>query len=419
MLFSTTMDYGFGLLLGRMQDDRRRRFILIASVSVNLALLLFFKYFNFFADGFARVLSAFALRIDAPLLNVILPLGISFYTFHNISYIVDVYARRVEPARRFVDFGLYVAFFPQLVAGPIARPAHLLPQIQQPRRIPYQMLRTGAWLILLGYFKKVVVADNMAPLSSPLFHNPHSLQGTEVLFALYAFAFQIYGDFSGYSDIARGLANLMGFELALNFRRPYFAVTPAEFWRRWHISLSTWLRDYLYIPLGGSRHGTARTYRNLLITMCLGGLWHGAAWHFVAWGIFHGLLLCAHRATAPLLARLPFTRDRALSRVAGAAVYFHVTCFGWLLFAVNGLRDVPVVVRNLLVPSMHGRLAIGTVALLAGPLLLMELAEERGGGEAIVKTWPRPVRLACYASLIAAILLCGAFDRHAFIYFQF
>jgi hypothetical protein len=210
----------------------------------------------------------------------------------------------------------------------------------------------------------------------------------------------------------------MGFELALNFRRPYFAVDPADFWRRWHISLSTWLRDYLYIPLGGNRHGRSRTYRNLLITMCLGGLWHGAAWHYVAWGIFHGVLLCLHRAAAPLAARRSLMPG-AWWRAASVVAFFHVTCAGWLLFGVKGLRDAPVVMRHLLEPSVNGGLTLLTLVIFAGPLLLMELAEERSGGRVLIKTWPRPLRLACYASLAALILLCGAFDRHAFIYFQF
>jgi alginate O-acetyltransferase complex protein AlgI len=419
MLFSTTMDYGLGLLLGRMHDERRRKVVLIVSISVNLGILFVFKYFNFFAVNLDRLLSIVSLQVDIRMLNVVLPLGISFYTFHNISYIVDVYARRVEPARRFVDFALYVALFPQLIAGPIARPAHLLPQIQQPRRIDYEMLRMGGWLILLGYVKKVVLADNMALLTTPMFENPQSVHGTEVLFGLYAFAFQIYGDFSGYSDIARGLANLMGFDLALNFRRPYLAVNPADFWRRWHISLSTWLRDYLYIPLGGNRDGTRRTYRNLMITMVLGGLWHGAGLHYLVWGIFHGVLLCVHRAAAPLVARLSFPRAAALWRSASAIAFFHITCFGWLLFAVKGLPDVPILLRNMGEASFHGRLVLMTLLLFAAPLMLMEIMEERADGVVVVKSWSPMLRLACYASIVAAIVLCGAFDRHAFIYFQF
>jgi alginate O-acetyltransferase complex protein AlgI len=417
MLFSTTMDYSFGLVLNRLQEHSRRKRILIVSIAVNLGVLFVFKYFNFFAANLDRLLSLFALHLDMRILNVVLPLGISFYTFHNISYIVDVYRGRVEATRSFVDFALYVALFPQLIAGPIARPAHLLPQIHNPRRITYAMLRTGAWLILLGYFKKVVLADNMVPFTKPLFENPHSMHGTEVLFGLYAFAFQIYGDFSGYSDIARGLANLMGFELALNFDHPYFAANPPDFWRRWHISLSTWLRDYLYIPLGGNRHGRWKTHRNLLITMFLGGLWHGAAWHFVAWGIFHGALLSLHRIAAPLLARL---RGGRILHALAVVAFFHVTCVGWLLFAVKRLSDVPLLLHNVFVPfPMHGRLALITLILFAAPLVLMEWLEERGGEMHIVKFWPRPLRLACYAALVAAIVLCGAVERHEFIYFQF
>lgn len=412
MLFSTTMDYWFGRLLGRTEADRTRRILLVVSISVNLGILFVFKYFDFFAVSLDRLLSMFALHLGVRVLNVVLPLGISFYTFHNISYIVDIYRRRVDPARRFVEFALYVALFPQLIAGPIARPAHLLPQIRNPRRITSDMFRTGAWLILLGYFKKVVLADNMAPFTARLFDHPHTMHGVEVLFGLYAFALQIYGDFSGYSDIARGLSNLMGFDLALNFARPYFAANPAEFWRRWHISLSTWLRDYLYVPLGGSREGRLRTYRNLLITMFLGGLWHGAAWHFVAWGVFHGVLLSIHRATSRFFAPLP----RAVSVIA----FFHITCFGWLLFAVKRLSDVPLILNNLRVPSaIHGRYIVMTLLLFAAPLLLMEWAEERSGGVTIVMSWPRPLRLACCALVVAFIVLCGSVERHAFIYFQF
>ena len=420
MLFSTTMDYSFGLLLGRVEHAARRKAILVTSVAVNLGVLFVFKYFNFFATSLDRLLTVFALHLDVRILAVILPLGISFYTFHNLAYIVDVYRRRVAPSRSFVDFGLYVALFPQLIAGPIARPAHLLPQIEGERRITLDMLRSGAWLILLGYFKKVVLADNMAPFTKQLFEQPQSMHGTEVLFGLYAFAFQIYGDFSGYSDIARGLSNLMGFDLMVNFERPYFAANPADFWRRWHISLSTWLRDYLYIPLGGNRRGTARMYGNLLLTMFLGGLWHGAAWHFVAWGLFHGALLCVHRAAQPLLDRLSAAFGPRVWRVLSIIAFFHITCFGWLLFAVKSLRDVPLLLHNLVAPfALHGRLVLITMLLFAVPLLLMESMEEWRGHANIVKVWPRPLRLATYAALVAAIVLCGALDRHAFIYFQF
>jgi alginate O-acetyltransferase complex protein AlgI len=427
MLLSTTMDYSFGRVLGRIRDARRRKLVLITSIVVNLGILFVFKYFNFFALTFNQLLRVVALDVDVHLLQVILPLGISFYTFHNISYIVDVYYERVEPTRDFVEFALYVALFPQLIAGPIARPAHLLPQIQSPRRITYEMFRTGAWLILLGYFKKVVLADNMAAFTRPLFDNPAAFHGTEVLLGVYAFAFQIYGDFSGYSDIARGLSKLMGFELMVNFRHPYFAVNPADFWRRWHISLSTWLRDYVYIPLGGNRQGTAKTYRNLMITMFLGGLWHGAAWHFIAWGVFHGVLLCVHRAAEPLLASLRSIGAASSQLVrrgwhaAAVFAFFNITCVGWLLFAVHGVRDAVLLLRNMIRPfALHGRLPAVTILCFAVPLLLMEWRQERSGTSTpIVKTWPRPLRLACYIVMLSAILLCGAVDRHAFIYFQF
>jgi len=432
MLLSTTMDYGFGLLLHRCEDAARRKTILLVSITVNLGILFVFKYFNFFAGSFQRLLTLFGLGLNIHVINVLLPLGISFYTFHNISYIVDVYRGRVTPTRSLVNFALYVALFPQLIAGPIARPGHLLPQIENHRRITYLMLREGFWLILLGYFKKVVLADSMIPFTSAVFERPGEVYGTQILFGIYAFAFQIYGDFSGYSDIARGLSKLMGFELMLNFYHPYFATNPVDFWKRWHISLSTWLRDYLYIPLGGNRHGTEQTYRNLLITMFLGGLWHGAAFHFVAWGIFHGLLLVAHRMIEPVLATFNrnhraedgtsasvFSRHSIL-RVLSIIGFFHITCFGWFLFAVRGLPDVPYLLYKIFDPFIiNGQAALVTILVFAGPLLLMEWAEERSGKMPVVKYWPRPVRLACYAAVVLAILLCGAMERHEFIYFQF
>ncbi|MDQ3813517.1 MAG: MBOAT family protein [Armatimonadota bacterium] len=426
MLFSTVMDYGFGLLIYHAENEARRKLVLLTSITVNLAILFTFKYFNFFALSFNRLLSLFHLDLHPVLIQVILPLGISFYTFHNLSYIIDVYRGRVTPTRSFVSFALYVALFPQLIAGPIARPTHLLPQIENARRITYLMIREGGWLILLGFFKKVVLADNMIPFIKPVFENPHTAHGTQILFSLYAFAFQLYGDFSGYSDIARGLSKLMGFELMLNFHHPYFATNPTEFWKRWHISLSTWLRDYLYIPLGGSRHGEWQTYRNLLITMLLGGLWHGAAWNFVVWGLFHGAILAIHRMLKPLSDAMPINRlpeghsSRWLWRALTLIGFFHITCFSLLIFVVKDLSHVTLLLHNMFHPFvLNGWTALITILLFAGPLLLMEWAEERTDQMPIVKFWPRPVRFVCYATVLAMIILCGVVERHEFIYFQF
>jgi D-alanyl-lipoteichoic acid acyltransferase DltB (MBOAT superfamily) len=266
------------------------------------------------------------------MLNVILPVGISFFSFHVLSYVIDLHRRQIQPTPRFADFALFVAFFPLLVAGPIERARHLIPQITGPRRLDAKMAREGGWLLFWGLWKKVFVAENLAPFVDSLFSRSATLSLAELYLAAFAFAFQIYCDFSGYTDLARGSAKLMGFELLANFRLPYFAANPADFWRRWHISLSSWLRDYLYIALGGNRKGKSTTFRNLFLTMAIGGLWHGAAWNFVLWGIYHGLLLIAYHAYSAL-AR--FTIPRWIS----IPIMFQFTLAGWVLFRAN--RTIP------------------------------------------------------------------------------
>lgn len=414
---SCTLDYVVSLRIEAATRPAVRRGLLGASLLFNLGVLFAFKYYGFFASSLQALAGRFGVALDWPTLNVLLPVGISFYTFQTLSYTLDVYRRQLAPARGYLDYLLFVSFFPQLVAGPIERAGHLLGQVASPRRVTYAGLREGGWLLLLGFFKKVVVADNLAPLANDVFNAPGQVQGLGVFAGLLAFTFQIYGDFSGYSDIARGSARLMGFDLMLNFRMPYFATTPSDFWRRWHISLSTWLRDYLYIGLGGNRGGTWMTYRNLLLTMVLGGLWHGAAWHFVAWGAFHGLLLVAYRPGEKALAAW-FARSTA-NRLAGMALFFFWTLFGWLLFRVNHLADVPVLLGAMLQPVGSGRLTLLTLACFAGPLLLLEALQERAGDMLVVKRWPAPARLACYAACVAAIMLCGSVERIQFIYFQF
>ena len=293
LVASTLVDFTCARVLARASTPRARRALLIVSLGFNLTLLGFFKYFNFFADSLHDVFGALGWQVDVFTLRVLLPVGISFYTFVTMSYVIDVYRREIPATRDLLDFAVFVAFFPHLVAGPILRASTLLAQIDSPRRITREQLRDGAWLIAWGYFQKMFVADNLAGLANAVFDPAAPQTGVNVLLGVYAFAFQIYGDFAGYSNIARGTSKLMGIELIENFRFPYLVRTPQAFWRNWHISLSTWLRDYLYIPLGGSRGSEWQTRRNLFLTMVLGGLWHGAAWTFVVWGIYHGVLLIA------------------------------------------------------------------------------------------------------------------------------
>ena len=425
---STAVDYTCGLRIAAADADtargrRTRRVWLGLSCATNLGLLGFFKYWNFFADSAAAALGTAGFMADWVTLNVVLPVGISFYTFQTLGYTVDVYRGAVRAERNPLNFALFVSFFPQLVAGPIERANVLLPQLARPRKITGERLARGGWLILKGFYLKVVLADNIAPFVKPVFDDPGAYRGLTVAVAILGAALQIYGDFAGYSAIARGVAKWLGVDLMQNFARPYFAVNPSDFWRRWHISLSTWLRDYLYIPLGGNRGGEAKTYRNLAATMLLGGLWHGAAWNFVAWGAYHGALLCAHR---PLRGRAPrFLSDRPKGRLglarrlAGAALFLPFTLLGWVLFFTPDLADVPVLLTNLTRWEWSARTGLATAVLFYAPILALELFEERAEDEFALFAWPFPCRLAAAGLLWALILLCGQVGAGEFIYFQF
>ncbi|MEN8184296.1 MAG: MBOAT family protein, partial [Myxococcota bacterium] len=339
ILASTGVDFLVGRALESRPDEPvRRRQLLGVSLAANLGLLGTFKYAGFFVESFLELAAAVGVHAPEPLIRIVLPVGISFYTFQTLSYTIDVYRRRTPATRNLLDFALFVAFFPQLVAGPIERAGRLLPQMRK-RRLEIERIAAGGWLLLWGTYKKVVVADNLAPLVEAVYAPGASPAAGELAFASVAFALQIYCDFSGYTDIARGSARLFGFELMLNFRLPYLATSPRDFWRRWHISLSTWLRDYLYIPLGGNRSGRIVSQRNLMITMLLGGLWHGAAWNFVLWGGYHGGLLAVHRALLPVLERIRpgAAAARAAWWTLRVAATFLLVLLGWVLFRVDSL----------------------------------------------------------------------------------
>src|SRR5438477_4300783 len=329
---STVVDFCVARALDGSSQLRRRRALLILSLAVNFSFLGFFKYYNFFVDSFAQLAALLGLKgIPASLWQIVLPTAISFYTFQEVAYIVDVYHRKIKSADSLLDYALFVSLFPHLIAGPIQRPSHLLPQVQQPRVWDPARAFDGMILILEGLFRKVVIADNCARIANAAFSgNFGGPSLMTVVVGTVAFAWQIYGDFSGYSSIARGSAQLLGFHFMVNFRQPYLAQSLQDFWRRWHMSLASWLRDYLYIPLGGNRRGRARTYLNLMLTMLLGGLWHGANWTFVVWGGIHGAGLAAERALriedgaapAPSLVRSWMRR----------IVVFHLVCIAWIFF---------------------------------------------------------------------------------------
>jgi D-alanyl-lipoteichoic acid acyltransferase DltB (MBOAT superfamily) len=413
----------FGLY--RLPEQSRRKWFLVVSMVANLGILGFFKYYDFFVDSFQAVLMQVGfLDRPAPLLHIILPAGISFYTFQAMSYTIDIYRREIEPTDNFEDFALFVCFFPHLVAGPIMRAHNLLPQVSSTRRWAPHAFSEGLWLVIIGLFKKIAVADNMAPIANAVFHQlasgrPEELTGAEVLVGVYAFAFQIYGDFSGYSAIARGISKWLGFELIINFRQPYLATTPRDFWRRWHIALSTWLRDYLYIPLGGNKQGVRKEYSNLIVTMLLGGLWHGASWTFVAWGLYHGVILCTFRLLEIREARPSDGWARYVGRVL---VMFHLTCVGWLLFRANNfatVRHALGLIFGNFRPSLMAFTPLLLIFFYVVLLIVFELLVEGEDRLDRLMQAPAVVRGLAYTYFLAMLILFHAGRSFEFIYFQF
>jgi alginate O-acetyltransferase complex protein AlgI len=424
LIASTLVDFSCARALSRTSAPGARRALVVLSLGFNLTLLGFFKYFNFFANSLHGVFGALGWNVDFVTLRILLPVGISFYTFVTMSYVIDVYRREIPATRDLLDFAVFVAFFPHLVAGPILRASNLLSQIDSPRRITREQMRDGAWLIAWGYFQKVFVADNLAGLANSAFDQATPQTGVNVLLGVYAFAFQIYGDFAGYSNIARGTSKLMGIELIENFRFPYLVRTPQAFWRNWHISLSTWLRDYLYIPLGGSRGSEWQTRRNLFITMVLGGLWHGAAWTFVLWGVYHGALLIGYRAAERWNGfRRLVAGSHPVARILSWAVMFHMTCYGWLIFRARSagqIRDLTATLIANFAPAtvnVHGLLV--PLLLYTTPLLVVHVCEAWFDDGLVVPRLPVGVRYSIYAATCYLTLLFGNFGGAEFIYFQF
>ncbi|WP_373354017.1 MBOAT family protein [Pseudoroseicyclus sp. CXY001] len=427
ILFSTLVDYLVGLRLGAEERPAHRKRLLGVSLACNLGLLAVFKYLGFFAESFEALAGLFGYAPGWVTLQIVLPVGISFYTFQTLSYTIDVYRRDLRPTRDFLDFALFVAFFPQLVAGPIERARTLLPNIELPRQLSWEALRRGTVLCLLGLIKKVVIADGIAPSVDAIYASPDPAR-IDILFATWLFAIQIYCDFSGYTDIARGVAKILGFELMRNFAQPYFAADPQEFWRRWHISLSSWLRDYLYIPLGGSRGGRWRTYRNLMLTMLLGGLWHGAAWNFVLWGAWQGGLLAVHRAFAGRHGRVGEGERRgALAwgwRLVKIAAFFQLVAYGWLLFRAGSFAQIAEFTGRLAgaIPAPGpGAMPAPPLAVLLGMgfLLLWDGWIELSGDMRFYARWPVWLRAALYAGMVYLFAFGATTATSAFIYFQF
>lgn len=420
ILLSTLVDFYCARTIAVSAGKNRRRFLLILSVTLNLGFLGYFKYCDFFIESFAAVAGMLGIHVPVQVLGILLPPGISFYTFQALAYIVDVYYKRLEPAESLLDYALFISLFPHLIAGPIQRPSHLLAQVQMARRFDSGKFFDGLMLIATGLFRKCVVADNCALIANAAFEGRLGEPGLcSSLIGIYAFAWQIYGDFSGYSDIARGSAQLLGFHFVVNFRQPYLATSLQDFWRRWHISLSTWLRDYLYIPLGGNRHGEAKTYRNVLLTMLIGGFWHGANWTFVAWGAIHGVGLAVER--------FAFEGKSATAAPSGWKVWFkriwifHLVCLAWIFFRAQSVGDALHYLASF--AKWNWRPEYQTAALLVGGyallLLLMDALNERRGEEYLLERTSPWVRIGVGLVLIGIVLFFTGNQSNAFIYFQF
>lgn len=430
ILFSTLVDYLIGLGLLKQENLTKRKILLWTSILVNLGFLGFFKYYNFFLDNFITTFSFFGNEINANSLNIILPVGISFYTFQTLSYSIDVYKRKLEPTKDLFAFSAYVSFFPQLVAGPIERATHLLPQFHKKRTFDYSKAVDGMRQILWGLFKKIIIADNCAEFANQIFNNSADLNGSTLVLGAIFFTFQIYGDFSGYSDIAIGTSRLFGFDLMQNFNFPYFSRDIAEFWRRWHISLSTWFRDYLYIPLGGSRGGTWMKVRNTFIIFIVSGFWHGANWTFIVWGALNAiyflplLLTNNNRNNLETVAQgklLP-----SLKEVFFMLLTFGLTVLAWIFFRAENIGHAISYISEILSPSLFsipkftGMGSALTTIILVSIFVLIEWLgrESQYAISNLGIKWRRPIRYAMYYAIIIAIFWFGGREQQ-FIYFQF
>ncbi|MCK5741477.1 MAG: MBOAT family protein [Chlorobi bacterium] len=433
ILISTIVDYFVGLKLSNQDNDNKRKILLWISIVVNLGFLGFFKYYNFFLDNFINTFSFFGTEINANSLNIILPVGISFYTFQTLSYTIDVYKRKLEPTKDFIAFSAFVSFFPQLVAGPIERAKNLLAQFDKKRKFEYDLAVDGMRQILWGLFKKVVIADNCAVYANEIFNNYSDYSGSTLLLGAIFFAFQIYGDFSGYSDIAIGTSRLFGFNLKRNFAFPYFSRDIAEFWRRWHISLSSWFRDYVYIPLGGSRSGTMKNLRNILIIFTVSGFWHGANWTFIIWGVLNALyfmplmIMKKNRLNRDTVAEGKyFPSIREFFQMGNT---FFLTLTAWIFFRSETVGDAISYISGIFSGSIFSFPEVFVArSPLSGPLVVIFIIifvltewlqrEKQHALQFENKDLSRLIRWSIYYGVAMAIILFGG-NQQQFIYFQF
>jgi D-alanyl-lipoteichoic acid acyltransferase DltB (MBOAT superfamily) len=431
LAFSTGLDFYTGLKIARGKEKAQKKMWLWISIGINLGFLGFFKYYNFFITSFADAVAQLGMHIDPFTLSVILPVGISFYTFHGLSYVIDIYYDRIQPETNFVEYSVFVSFFPLLVAGPIERATHLLPQVKKERHFDYLKAVDGLRQILWGLFKKVVIADNCAEHANAIFNNYADYSGSSLFLGALFFTFQIYGDFSGYSDIALGTARLFGIELLKNFSFPYFSRDIAEFWRRWHISLSSWFRDYLYIPLGGSKGGKGMQVRNTFIIFIVSGFWHGANWTFIVWGALNAvyflplLLLDKNRSNMGVAAEGRLFPN--LRELWGIGSTFILTVLAWIFFRAESLTKAFDYIGGIFSKSLF---QLPTISQNKGELISLSLVaffmliewlgrEQKYALEKLGFSWPKPLRWSFYAILIFALGMYMQTNETPFIYFQF
>ncbi|WP_418639597.1 MBOAT family O-acyltransferase [Winogradskyella sp.] len=436
---STLVDFYVGKKMHKIENKKKRKQLLFVSLLVNLGFLVYFKYTNFFIESFVDSFRLFGKELEVSTLNIILPVGISFYTFQTLSYTIDIYRKQLKPTNDIIAFSAFVSFFPQLVAGPIERASHLLPQFYKTYTFNYKLVKSGLLLMAFGLFKKMVIADRAALYVNQVYNNVDDYGGVGYIYATVLFAFQIYCDFSGYSDIAIGLGRTMGFDLMKNFDSPYISKSLTEFWRRWHISLSTWFRDYLYIPLGGSKKGKYRTYANLFIVFVVSGLWHGAAMTFIIWGAIHGIILMIEKGTFTFRKRLfnkiGLDKNNFSNHLFFGFIIFTIVCFGWVFFRANSLSDSLQIVlgffsdfnlgdmfkkETYLIGFKPNEFKVITIAILM--LFAFEYFHKKHNSIKFLNNQSTLFRWSFYLSIVILIMLFGIYgDRNIqeFIYFQF
>jgi D-alanyl-lipoteichoic acid acyltransferase DltB (MBOAT superfamily) len=437
--FTIVIDYIAGILLENEQDKARKKKFLIMSLIANIGVLAVFKYYNFFNNNISVLAQHFGFHNNIPFLNFVLPIGLSFHTFQAMSYTIEVYRGNQKAERHFGIYSLYVMFYPQLVAGPIERPQNVLHQFHEEKHFDYRNAVSGIQLMLWGMFKKVVIADRLAMVTDPVFNNPHGYNATSLFVAAIFFSFQIYCDFSGYSDIAIGCARVMGFKLMQNFNRPYNATTITDFWRRWHISLSTWFKDYLYIPLGGNKVAMPRRYLNLFIVFLVSGFWHGANWTYIIWGALHGFYSVFGTMTANfrkgINKAIGLSSIKWLDNFIQRLTTFILVTTAWVFFRANTASDAFYIFRKLpeaVTESLQAarqhlpllNLGLSTANLLLcfvviGILELVHFFQNKGSINSLMRRQPPYLRWAIYYACLLAILYIGIFEKRQFIYFQF